>query len=129
MRNKTKTTMLLIGLGLGLGLVAVAGWAATVATTPDWSLNATIIEACSCPMFCQCYFNTRAGRAPGLLPPGTRSTAAPRYCRFNNAFKVNNGSYGDASSSTARSSGSPATSAATSRRARWTGRCCTSIRR
>ena len=25
--------------------------------TPDWSMNATIIEACSCPMFCQCYFD------------------------------------------------------------------------
>jgi len=26
---------------------------------PDWSMNASIIEACSCPMFCQCYFNTQ----------------------------------------------------------------------
>ena len=25
--------------------------------SPDWSINATAIEACSCPMFCQCYFN------------------------------------------------------------------------
>ena len=23
----------------------------------DWAMNTTIIEACSCPMFCQCYFN------------------------------------------------------------------------
>ncbi|RPI74174.1 MAG: hypothetical protein EHM47_04355, partial [Ignavibacteriales bacterium] len=22
-----------------------------------WSFNASLIEACSCPMFCQCYFN------------------------------------------------------------------------
>ena len=28
------------------------------ASPPEWSLNASIIEACSCPMFCQCYFNT-----------------------------------------------------------------------
>ena len=58
----------------------VAGLAALVAgpavvipgTTPakaEWAVNATAIEACSCPMFCQCYFNTKpaahadAGRA------------------------------------------------------------------
>ena len=33
----------------------------------DWALNATIIEACSCPMFCQCYFNTKpAGKGTGV---------------------------------------------------------------
>src|SRR5215210_3848661 len=29
------------------------------AADPDWAMNATIIEACSCPMFCQCYFDTK----------------------------------------------------------------------
>ena len=27
------------------------------AKSPEWSMNASLIEACSCPMFCQCYFN------------------------------------------------------------------------
>src|SRR5438874_688872 len=31
---------------------------------PKWAMNATIIEACSCPMFCQCYFNEEPA-APG----------------------------------------------------------------
>ena len=31
--------------------------AKTESANPDWSMNATIIEACSCPMFCPCYFN------------------------------------------------------------------------
>jgi len=61
----------------------------------DWSMNATIIEACSCPMFCQCYFNTKPASHPGCCPPGASASEAPTYCRFNNAFKVNRGSYGD----------------------------------
>lgn len=53
----------------------------------DWSLNATIIEACSCPMFCQCYFNTK--------PSGHGSHGTEHFCRFNNAFQVNKGSHGN----------------------------------
>ena len=30
---------------------------ATSASSPEWSVNVSNIEACSCPMFCQCYFN------------------------------------------------------------------------
>jgi hypothetical protein len=62
----------------------------------DWHLNATIIEACSCPMFCQCYFNTKPAEHPGCCPPGADPKMAPRYCRFNNAFQVNKGTYGGA---------------------------------
>jgi hypothetical protein len=60
----------------------------------EWSFNATIIEACSCPMFCQCYFNSEPASHPGCCPPGTDPKDAPRYCRFNNAFRVNRGHFG-----------------------------------
>jgi hypothetical protein len=60
----------------------------------EWRMNATIIEACSCPMFCQCYFNARPADHPGCCPPGADPKSAPRYCRFNNAFKVNTGHHG-----------------------------------
>ena len=60
----------------------------------DWAMNATIIEACSCPMFCQCYFNDEPSAHPGCCPPDGDPKAPPRYCRFNNAFRVNHGSYG-----------------------------------
>jgi len=60
-------------------------------STPDWSLNATIIEACSCPMFCQCYFNP----APAAHHSNGHGAAAEHFCRANNAFKVNKGSYGN----------------------------------
>jgi len=59
------------------------------ATNAAWSMNATIIEACSCPMFCQCYFNTK--------PAGHMShegAAEEHYCRANNVFKVNKGNFG-----------------------------------
>jgi hypothetical protein len=62
---------------------------------PEWSMNATIIEACSCPMFCQCYFNTKPASHPGCCPPGAEGKEAPTYCKFNNAFQVNHGFYGD----------------------------------
>ncbi len=69
----------------------------------DWAMNATIIEACSCPMFCQCYFATRpaahaksggahadhAGHADHASHGGEE-----HFCRFNNAFRVNTGKYG-----------------------------------
>ena len=41
---------------LVLALAAVVYAADTPQAAPEWSMNATIIEACSCPMFCQCYF-------------------------------------------------------------------------
>ena len=54
----------------------------------EWSLNMTAIEACSCPMFCQCYFNTE--------PAGHQHDhgEAEHYCRFNIAWQVNQGHHG-----------------------------------
>ena len=53
---------------------------------PAWALNATIIEACSCTMFCPCYFSTvPSGHAHGSM--------AEHYCRFNNAYRVNQGQF------------------------------------
>jgi hypothetical protein len=57
--------------------------------TPEWSFNGTTIEACTCPMFCQCFFNTKPA-----AHAGHDSHRAGHYCRFNIALKVNNGRYG-----------------------------------
>lgn len=57
------------------------------ATAPQWSVNATVMEACSCPLFCQCYFNTKpAGHA--------HHGKEEHFCRTNVAYKVNKGRYG-----------------------------------
>lgn len=68
--------------------------AKTVASAPDWSFNATIIEACSCPMFCQCYFNPKPAAHAGH---GDHAGMEHHFCKFNNAFKVNKGRYGKVS--------------------------------
>ncbi|HEY4491126.1 MAG TPA: DUF1326 domain-containing protein, partial [Acidobacteriota bacterium] len=54
---------------------------------PQWSMNATAIEACSCPLFCQCYFNTKPA---AHMEHGE----AMHYCRTNMAYKINRGYYG-----------------------------------
>lgn len=72
----------------------VARGVAKAAAPVAWDLNATIIEACSCPMFCQCYFNSRPAGV-GCCSQPDDPLLATRYCRFNNAFRVNRGTYGD----------------------------------
>jgi hypothetical protein len=66
---------------------AAAGVPGAGAAGTDWSINATIIEACSCPMFCQCYFEARPASHAG-------QHGSEHFCKFNNAFKVNRGHYG-----------------------------------
>ncbi len=91
---RRSTTALVLG-------VCIIAYAATVghgqtntpgkgSTSASWSLNATIIEACSCPMFCQCYFNT----SPAGHAMHAGHSDAEHFCRFNNTFRVNKGSYG-----------------------------------
>ncbi len=86
-------------------MIATVTGRVTASDTPEWSMNATIIEACSCPMFCQCYFNTKpaahhaggghgshmghAGHAKG------EGDGPTHFCKFNNALKINKGHYGD----------------------------------
>jgi len=65
-----------------------------VESAPEWALNATIIEACSCPMFCQCYFNPKPAAHGSHDGHAAHGGAAQHFCRFNNAFRVNKGHAG-----------------------------------
>ena len=85
-------------IAAGLLLLTIAVTTSSQMTSPkpsqsktggEWDFNATIIEACSCPMFCQCYFNTKPASHHGHAGGGS-----DHYCRFNNAFKVNKGQSG-----------------------------------
>ena len=75
-------------------VVAVA--ASTLAVTPllfatedvDWHFNGTVIEACSCPMFCPCYFNTEPAMHHG-------EHGKEHFCKFNMAYKINEGHHGE----------------------------------
>jgi hypothetical protein len=75
--------------GLLLAVFVLVVVAAGAGSAPEWSFNATIIEACSCPMFCQCYFNSQPAEHHG------HGGAEGHFCKFNNAFKVNKGRHGD----------------------------------
>jgi Protein of unknown function (DUF1326) len=83
----TKFRILLVLLVGGFCISIFAG-EKTKSSEPQWSMNATAIEACSCPMFCQCYFSTSPA---GHHEHGTGET---HYCRANLAYKVNRGNYG-----------------------------------
>lgn len=86
MRKLVFLTVLLLLLGNAGSARAQAKSAA-----PEWAMKATIIEACSCPMFCQCYFNTKPA---GHAGHDSHGSGGEHFCKFNNAFQVNNGHYG-----------------------------------
>jgi hypothetical protein len=72
-------------------VLTVAALAHEAQTSPQWAMNASIIEACSCPMFCQCYFNNHPAATGGHNHGGNGSG---HFCKFNNVIKVNKGNYG-----------------------------------
>jgi hypothetical protein len=73
------------------GAGAAAPPAAPAAGGPEWAANMTAIEACSCPMFCQCYFNTQPAGHGGHDHAGMGAT---HFCRANLAYQINKGHHG-----------------------------------
>src|SRR5438477_2829417 len=101
-----RKTIGILGLLVAVACIArftsAADEPAKTAAPSNWAMNATIIEACSCPMFCQCYFNAEpAGhgeQGEHAAHSGHNHAAmggGEHYCKFNNAFKVNHGNYGE----------------------------------
>jgi len=91
MRNPLSAILAIVGFG-----ILSCSAAAQDSTKPQWSMNATIIEACSCPMFCQCYFDTKPASHGGHGGHGEHGNGGgDHFCKFNNAFRVNSGSFGD----------------------------------
>ncbi|MGE5243304.1 MAG: DUF1326 domain-containing protein [Betaproteobacteria bacterium] len=69
------------------------------ASGPDWSINMSVIEACSCPMFCQCFFTGKPPASGGHGEQGAghgdhMGGKATHFCRFNQGYKVNAGHFG-----------------------------------
>lgn len=56
------------------------------AANPDFDIAASYIEACSCDMFCPCYFNTHSTAHHG-------EKMAEHFCRANLVLKVDKGYY------------------------------------
>jgi uncharacterized protein DUF1326 len=78
--------------GLLLAAPALAESPGATGGSPAWSMNATAIEACSCPMFCQCYFQTKP--AAHSMAGHEGHGEGEHFCRSNMAWKVNKGLYG-----------------------------------
>ena len=89
MGSSSRVALLLVVVVLGVGAWAVTATGA--AETADWAINVNTIEACSCPMFCQCYFNAEpAAHGTGHGGHGE----GEHFCRFNNAYQINRGHFG-----------------------------------
>ena len=84
-----KTILAVAVLALGLAATVYAEGGAAKPATPAWNANITAIEACSCQMFCQCYFSTKPS-----AHAGHDGAAEEHFCKFNNAYMVNKGAFG-----------------------------------
>ena len=58
---------------------------------PDFDMTASYIEACSCDMFCPCYFNDHSTNHMAM---GERHMEE-HFCRANLVLKVDKGMYKD----------------------------------
>jgi hypothetical protein len=90
---KRRSRYFMVGLcvlSVGL-LVLVATSASTSASSNNIELTSTYIEACSCDMFCPCYFNTHSTNHMGM----GEQHAEQHFCRANLVFKVDKGHYKD----------------------------------
>src|SRR5260370_7889763 len=83
---------------LVLPLFALAAWliyftssAQEKSSKPDFDMTASYIEACSCDMFCPCYFNTRSTNHMGM----GEHHMEEHFCRANLVLKVDKGFYKD----------------------------------
>jgi hypothetical protein len=82
-------------VALALSAIALAPTrSGAAAAAPAWAMNATVIEACSCPMFCQCYFNTAPAGHAGAGHEGHGGGGAAHFCKANNAYRINKGNHG-----------------------------------
>jgi hypothetical protein len=86
-----------VGIGVALAFAATLAGGLLASdhegAGEKWSFNATIIEACSCPMFCQCYFNSEPAEHHGHAGHAGHGEGS-HFCQFNNAFHVNKGKHG-----------------------------------
>jgi hypothetical protein len=75
---------------LSLGLIGITGTKIPSSMAKsDFEITSTYIEACSCDMFCPCYFNTHSTNHMD------EHHMDAHFCRANLVFKVDEGHYKD----------------------------------
>lgn len=80
LRGTVLSSLLLVGAAMAVAQDA-AKPVAMAGAKKTWSVKADYIEACSCNLFCECYFN--------MHPDGEM------FCEFNNAINIRQGHVGD----------------------------------
>jgi hypothetical protein len=86
-----------IVLSAMIGFLFSSGSAAaqeSATSEPDWSVTMTVMETCSCPVFCQCFFT---GKPPVDCAMNMGGNDTMTFCRFNQAYRVNHGHFGSIS--------------------------------
>jgi len=79
--------LLLPVLALAASLIYFTSNAEEKSSKPDFDMTASYIEACSCDMFCPCYFNTHATHHTD------EHHMDAHFCRSNLVLKVDKGHY------------------------------------
>jgi hypothetical protein len=78
-------------LALAVGLILFNSAAQEKSAKPDFDMTASYIEACSCDMFCPCYFNTHSTNHMAM----GEHHMEEHFCRGNLVLKVDKGYYKD----------------------------------
>lgn len=77
---------------ISVGMLTIAGSrVSSSAPKNDFEMTASYIEACSCDMFCPCYFNTHSTNHMGM----GEHHMDEHFCRANLVLKVDKGHYKD----------------------------------
>jgi hypothetical protein len=80
--------LLAVVLVVAAGLIYLSSYAQEKSSKADFEMTASYIEACSCDMFCPCYFNTHSTNHMG-----GEHHMDEHFCRANLVLKVDKGHY------------------------------------
>jgi hypothetical protein len=85
--SRLPRVLLLVVLVLAAGLIYFTSYAEEKSAKSDFEMTASYIEACSCDMFCPCYFNTHSTNHMD------EHHMDAHFCRANLVLKVDKGHY------------------------------------
>ena len=86
---RTSRVLLYPLLTLSASIIYFTSYAQEKSSKPDFDMTASYIEACSCDMFCPCYFNTHSTNHMD------EHQMDAHFCRANLVLKVDKGYYKD----------------------------------
>src|SRR5258706_13069729 len=85
--SRLPRVLFLVFLMFAGGLIFLGSYAQEKSSKADFEIAASYIEACSCDMFCPCYFNTHSTNHMD------EHHADAHFCRANLVLKVDKGHY------------------------------------